>query len=103
MRRYDPQHVAVAREATDGEIGRPLMFKGMHRAPEVPTDWDSEFLIRNAMVHDLDSARWMLGQEIEEVYVRGVNNSPDLGEDTWDLQSAQLGMSGGAWPPSRSS
>ncbi len=95
MRRYDPQHVAVAREATDGEIGRPLMFKGVHRAPEVPTDWDSEFLIRNAMVHDLDSARWMLGQEIEEVYVRGVNNSQDLGEGTWDLQSAQLGMSGG--------
>ena len=95
MRRYDPQHVAVAREATDGEIGRPLMFKGINRAPEGPTDWDSEFLIRNAMVHDLDSARWMLGQEIEEVYVRGVNNSTDLGEDTWDLQSAQLGMSGG--------
>lgn len=71
------------------------MFKGVHRAPEVPTDWDSEFLIRNAMVHDLDSARWMLGQEIEEVFVRGVNNSPDLGEDTWDLQSAQLVMSGG--------
>jgi myo-inositol 2-dehydrogenase / D-chiro-inositol 1-dehydrogenase len=95
MRRYDPQHVAVAREATKGEIGRPLMFKGVHRAPEVPTSWDSEFVIRNALVHDLDSARWMLGQEIEEVFVRGVNNDPALGEDTCDLQSVQLGMSGG--------
>ena len=95
MRRYDPQHVAVAREATDGEIGRPLMFKGVHRAPEVPESWDSEFLIRNAMVHDLDSARWMLGQEIEEVFVRGTNNSSALGEGTWDLQSAQLVLSGG--------
>src|SRR5215208_6908942 len=80
MRRYDPQHVAVARKATEGEIGRPLMFKGVHRAPEVPTSWDSEFVIRNALVHDLDSARWMLGQEIEEVFVRGVNNDPALGE-----------------------
>jgi myo-inositol 2-dehydrogenase/D-chiro-inositol 1-dehydrogenase len=95
MRRYDPQHVAVARKATEGEIGRPLMFKGVHRAPEVPTSWDSEFVIRNALVHDLDSARWMLGQEIEEVFVRGVNNDPALGEDTCDLQSVQLDMSGG--------
>lgn len=95
MRRYDPQHVAVAREAAEGGIGRPLMFKGVHRAPEVPTSWDSEFVIRNALVHDLDSARWMLGQEIEEVFVRGVNNDPALGEDTCDLQSVQLGMSGG--------
>jgi myo-inositol 2-dehydrogenase / D-chiro-inositol 1-dehydrogenase len=95
MRRYDPEHVAVAREATSGEIGRPLMFKGVHRAPEVPESWDSEFVIRNALVHDLDSARWMLGQEIEEVFVLGVNNDPALGEDTWDLQSVQLGMSGG--------
>lgn len=95
MRRYDPYHVAVVREATGGEIGRPLMFKGVHRAPEVPESWDSAFLIRNAMVHDLDSARWMLGQEVEEVFVRGVNNSPALGEDTCDLQSAQVTMSGG--------
>jgi myo-inositol 2-dehydrogenase/D-chiro-inositol 1-dehydrogenase len=95
MRRYDPQHVAVAREATEDGVGRPLMFKGVHRAPEVPLEWDSEFVIRNALVHDLDSARWMLGQEIEEVFVRGVNNDPALGEDTWDLQSVQLVMSGG--------
>ncbi len=95
MRRYDPEHVAVAREATNGDIGRPLMFKGVHRAPEVPESWDSEFVIRNALVHDLDSARWMLGQEIEEVFVRGVNNDPALGEDTADLQSVQLSMSGG--------
>lgn len=95
MRRYDPEHVAVAREATNGEIGRPLMFKGVHRAPEVPESWDSEFVIRNALVHDLDSARWMLGQEIEEVYVRGVNNDPALGADTCDLQSVQLILTGG--------
>ena len=95
MRRYDPQHVAVAREATEDGIGRPLMFKGVHRAPEVPSSWDSEFVVRNALVHDLDSARWMLGEEIEEVFVRGVNNDPALGEDTWDLQSVHLGMSGG--------
>lgn len=95
MRRYDPEHVAVAREATGGKIGHPLMFKGVHRNPAVPKSWDSEFMIRNALVHDLDSARWMLGREIEEVYVHGLNNDPALGEDTCDLQSVQLGMSGG--------
>jgi myo-inositol 2-dehydrogenase / D-chiro-inositol 1-dehydrogenase len=39
--------------------------------------------------------RWLLGQEIEEVYVRGVNTESALGDDVWDLQLVQLSLSGG--------
>ncbi len=33
MRRFDPQHVAVRQVVAAGEIGRPILFKGVHRNP----------------------------------------------------------------------
>ncbi|WP_273847384.1 Gfo/Idh/MocA family oxidoreductase [Rubrobacter calidifluminis] len=95
MRRYDRRHLEVKRIASEGSLGRPLLFKGVHRNPEVPPHWDSEFVIFDAAVHDLDSARWMTGREVEEVYVRGVHNSSTLNDDTLDLQLIQLVMADG--------
>ena len=94
MRRYDPQHVDVKNVAASGAIGKPVLFKGWHRNAEIPTGADSEWVVINAAIHDLDSARWMLGGEIEEVFVRGLNTtgSPD-GE--FDLQLIQLSLTGG--------
>ena len=31
MRVYDPPHVALKQLILDGEIGRPLLFRGIHR------------------------------------------------------------------------
>ena len=98
MRRYDPQHLSVKNSILDGAIGRPVLFKGSHRNPTVlpaANTNTTEFAIRNSAVHDLDSARWLLEQEIEEVYVRGVNTDPTLGNDACDLQLIQLTLSGG--------
>jgi myo-inositol 2-dehydrogenase / D-chiro-inositol 1-dehydrogenase len=98
MRRYDPQHLSVKNSILDGVIGRPVLFKGSHRNPTVlpaATTNTTEFVILNSAVHDLDSARWLLEQEIEEVYVRGVNTDPALGNDACDLQLIQLTLSGG--------
>jgi myo-inositol 2-dehydrogenase / D-chiro-inositol 1-dehydrogenase len=95
MRRYDPQHLGVRNAVADGTIGRPVLFKGWHRDLELPTGATSEFVVFSSTVHDLDSVRWLLGQEIEEVYVRGVNTESALGDDVWDLQLVQLSLSGG--------
>ena len=95
MRRYDPQHVAVKETVESGAVGAPMLFKGWHRNAELPFSITSEWVVINAMVHDIDSARWFLEQEIEEVYVRGVNTAPKLGEDVWDLQLVQLSTTGG--------
>jgi myo-inositol 2-dehydrogenase/D-chiro-inositol 1-dehydrogenase len=94
MRRYDPSHVNVKGAAVRGDIGRPVLFKGWHRNVR-PATASTEFVSVEAAVHDLDSARWMLEQEIEEVYARGVNTDPTLGNDTLDLQLIQLTLSGG--------
>src|SRR5512141_1384553 len=36
MRRFDPQHMAVKAAVADGALGRPLLFKGVHRNATVP-------------------------------------------------------------------
>jgi myo-inositol 2-dehydrogenase / D-chiro-inositol 1-dehydrogenase len=95
MRRYDPQHVAVKEAVESGAVGAPVLFKGWHRNAGLAPGITSEWVIINATIHDIDSVRWFLGQEIEEVYVRGVNTEPELGEDVWDLQLIQLSTTGG--------
>jgi myo-inositol 2-dehydrogenase / D-chiro-inositol 1-dehydrogenase len=95
MRRYDPQHVA-AKEAIDaGTVGAPVVFKGWHRNADLDPGIDSEWVVINAMIHDIDSARWFIEEEIEEVYVRGKNTAPKLGEDVWDVQLVQFSTTGG--------
>src|SRR3712207_6275871 len=95
MRRYDPQHVAVKEAVASGAVGEPVVFKGWHRNADLDPGITSEWVVINATIHDIDSARWFLEQEIEEVYVRGVNTAPKLGEDVWDLQLVQLSTTGG--------
>jgi myo-inositol 2-dehydrogenase/D-chiro-inositol 1-dehydrogenase len=94
MRRYDPQHVDVKNVVASGDIGEPVLFKGWHRNVEIPTDADSESVIVNSAIHDLDSARWMLDGEIEEVFVRGANTG-GAPEGVLDLQVIQLSLAGG--------
>lgn len=95
MRRYDQQHVA-AKEAVDaGSVGAPVVFKGWHRNADVDPGIDSPWVVINAMIHDIDSARWFIEEEIEEVYVRGKNTAPKLGEDVWDVQLVQFSTTGG--------
>lgn len=95
VRRYDPQHLSLKRALDSDTIGRPILFKGWHRAVTIPAGVSSEDLLVNSVIHDFDSARWLLDQEIEEVFVRGVNTAPELGQETLDLQLVQLMLSGG--------
>ncbi len=95
MRHYDARHVAVKQAVDTGRIGRPILFKGFHRneAPEAYVT--SEGVIVNSAIHDLDSCRWFLGQEVESAYVRGVTADPAVGKDTFDLVTIHLSLSGG--------
>jgi myo-inositol 2-dehydrogenase / D-chiro-inositol 1-dehydrogenase len=95
MRRYDPQHVAVKEALSSGDMGAPVVFKGWHRNADLDPGIDSEWVVINATIHDIDSARWFMEEEIEEVYVRGVNTAPKLGEEVWDVQLIQFSTTGG--------
>lgn len=95
MRRYDPQHLDVKNVIDSGDIGQPALFKGTHRNVGALPGTSSESILVNSAVHDLDSARWLLGQEIEEVYVHGTNTGAAADREVLDLQVIQLKLGGG--------
>ncbi len=94
MRRFDPQHVAVRQMVAAGEIGRPILFKGVHRNPMIPPHLPGETVVTNSAIHDIDSTRWLLGQEVTEVYVRGVRTHTSFSEETRDMLLIQMALSG---------
>lgn len=95
MRHYDPQHVAVKDALDAGAVGRPLMFRGWHRNPPEATRPTSAEILINSAVHDIYSARWLLGQEVAEIYVQGTTIDPKR-TDQLDLQLVSMAMNGGA-------
>ena len=95
MRHYDPDHTTVHAAVRDGSIGRALLFRGWHRNPPEPTPPRSRDLLVNSAIHDLESARWLLDQEIREVSVLGTVIHPDR-SDQLHLQVITLVMSGGS-------
>ena len=94
MRRFDPQHLAVRHVVESGEIGRAIVFKGVHRNPMIPPHLPGPVVVTNSAIHDIDSTRWLLGQEVNEVYVRGVRTHASFSDETLDLLLMQMSLSG---------
>ncbi len=74
MRRFDPGYAAAKKKIDEGGIGRPVMFKALSRDPFWPEKQDgpgynTTFL--DLGVHDFDLARWLMGNEVSEVYAVG--------------------------------
>jgi myo-inositol 2-dehydrogenase / D-chiro-inositol 1-dehydrogenase len=92
MRRFDPQHMALKTAVTDGGLGRPLLFKGVHRNAAVPYGTTGESILINSAGHDFDSTRWLLGEEVREVFVRGVRSRANLHPDTKDLLLIEMAL-----------
>jgi myo-inositol 2-dehydrogenase/D-chiro-inositol 1-dehydrogenase len=94
MRRFDPQHVAVKQAVAAGHVGRPILFKGVHRNAMIPPHLPGSIVVTNSAIHDLDSARWLLGQEITEVFVCGVRTHASFSNETLDMLLFQMTLSG---------
>ncbi len=93
MRRFDPQHAAVREAVLSGELGQPLLWKGVHRNASSAYGTSGATVLTNSAGHDMDSARFLLGEEVLEVFVRGMKTRPDLHEDTRDLLILNMRMS----------
>jgi myo-inositol 2-dehydrogenase/D-chiro-inositol 1-dehydrogenase len=94
QRRFDPAHLAVRETALAGQIGRPLLWKGVHRTTRAPYDSSGPFIIANTAGHDIDSARWLLGEEVLEVSAKGLRSQEALPPDSRDLILLDMVMSG---------
>lgn len=95
QRRFDPAHAAVKAVADSGTIGRPLLWKGVHRNAKTPYDASGAYILANSAGHDIDSARWLLGTEVAEVSTRGLRSREDLPDDSRDLLLLQMTMADG--------
>ncbi len=69
MRRFDPEYVALKTLLDSGELGRMLLLHNVHRNKAVPDTFRSEMIVRDSMVHEVDVARWLFGEEIKRITV----------------------------------
>jgi myo-inositol 2-dehydrogenase/D-chiro-inositol 1-dehydrogenase len=69
MRRFDPEYVAAKQLIDSGAIGAPLLVHCTHRNQDVRDSFDSAMMITDSVVHEVDVARFLLGEEISTVQV----------------------------------
>ncbi|MFD9094443.1 Gfo/Idh/MocA family protein [Streptomyces collinus] len=69
MRRYDAEYLRLKALLDEGRLGRPLMLHCTHRNVSSPAHFTSEMLINSSVSHEIDAARWLLGQELTAVTV----------------------------------
>jgi myo-inositol 2-dehydrogenase / D-chiro-inositol 1-dehydrogenase len=64
MRRFDPGYVELRARLRRQEIGTPVLVYSTHRNATVPPGFATEMIIKDTVVHDVDTVRWLLGQEL---------------------------------------
>ena len=100
-RRFDPNFARVRHAVASGEIGAPHLMHIISRDPSPPPPAYvkvSGGMFLDMTIHDFDMARFLLGQEVEEVYAAaGVLVDPAIGQ-LGDIDSAlvTLKFAGGA-------
>ena len=105
MRRFDPEFVAAAERIQAGEIGEPMVIKSLTHGPGLPPAWANDLKTSNGMLaevnsHDLDCVRWLMGSDIDRIYVETANFKGDergaTAENFYDNMLANLKFESGA-------
>ncbi len=76
MRQYDPAHMGAKQISDRGDNGRALVFRSVHMNPAKDEIRPIDDVITNSVIHDIHSARWIMGAEIESVYTSYIPFSP---------------------------
>ena len=101
-RRFDPNFSRARQAIMNGEIGEPHALHIISRDPEPPPPAyvaASGGLFLDMTIHDFDMARFLIGDEVEEVYAVGAARvDPAIGE-AGDIDTAMvlLRFAGGAF------
>jgi myo-inositol 2-dehydrogenase/D-chiro-inositol 1-dehydrogenase len=100
-RRFDSNFIRVRQAVASGEIGTPNLMHIISRDPAPPPLTylrPSGGLFLDMMIHDFDMARYLLGDEVEEVYTAaGVMADPGFAnEDDFDTAVVVLHFKSGA-------
>lgn len=95
MRRFDPEYRRLKSLLDGGRLGRPLMLHCTHRNVSSPPDFTSRMLIDSSVSHEIDAARWLLGQELTAVTVLRPGPSPNAPSGLADPQFVLFETDGG--------
>lgn len=100
-RRFDSNFLRVRQAVASGEIGKPSLMHIISRDPEPPPITylrPSGGIFLDMMIHDFDMARYLMGEEVEEIYATGgVLIDPAFkGEDDLDTALVVLHFKSGA-------
>jgi len=83
-RRFDSNFRRVRQAVAKGEIGQPCLMHLISRDPAPPSISyirTSGGIFLDMMIHDFDMARFLIGDEVEEMYTTGgVIAEPQIGE-----------------------
>jgi myo-inositol 2-dehydrogenase/D-chiro-inositol 1-dehydrogenase len=90
MRRYDQGYRQVKAAVEDNGIGEPLVLHCAHRNASVPPSFTSEMALTDSVVHEIDAARWLLGEEITATTVLRTRRSPFAADHLLDPQIVLL-------------
>jgi len=105
MRRFDPDFAAAAQRIRAGEIGQPTMIKTLTHGPGLPPAWANDIRTSNGMLaevtsHDFDTIRWLMGSNIQRIYVETANFKGDdrgaTAEHFYDNMFATMRLESGA-------
>lgn len=96
MRRYDTEYRHLKSLLDSGRLGRPLMLHCVHRNVSSPPGFTGEMLINSSVSHEIDAARWLLGQELTAVTVLRPAPSSGAPAGLQDPQFVLLETAGGA-------
>jgi myo-inositol 2-dehydrogenase/D-chiro-inositol 1-dehydrogenase len=92
-RRFDPNFARVRAAVESGEVGKPRLLHIISRDPAPPPPAYvkvSGGIFLDMTIHDFDMARFLVGDEVEEVYTAaGVMVDPAIGE-AGDLDTAVI-------------
>jgi myo-inositol 2-dehydrogenase/D-chiro-inositol 1-dehydrogenase len=96
MRRYDAEYQRLKSLLDGGRLGRPLMLHCVHRNVSSPPHFTSAMLVNSSVSHEIDAARWLLGQELSAVTVVRPRPSAGAPEGLLDPQFVLFETEGGA-------
>ncbi|MEZ0164503.1 Gfo/Idh/MocA family protein [Kineococcus sp. LSe6-4] len=86
MRRFDTGYQQLRSLIESGEYGAPLFLHCAHRNATTPPNFSSEQLMLDSVVHEVDSVRFLTGEEIVAVRVIAPRSTTAAPEGLLDPQ-----------------
>src|SRR5215207_243085 len=96
MRRFDPGYRELKRLLDADELGGVLLVHCVHRNGSAPATFGAEQLLTSSATHEIDAARWLLGEEVTEVTVHQPRSSGEAPAGVGDPLFVVLRTASGA-------